>query len=108
MATSYSKKGNMIYIPQMETGKPYSQKSGKQKGETGNSNVRSKIEQVLTVNDGLRYPRSIIKHALDKEKFHPTQKPVSLMEYLIKTYTNEGDTVLDFTMGSGTTGVACI
>ena len=108
MATSYSKKGNMIYIPQMETGKPYSQKSGKQKGETGNSNVRSKIEQVLTVNDGLRYPRSIIKHALDKEKFHPTQKPVSLMEYLIKTYTNEGDTVLDFTMGSGTTGVACM
>ena len=38
---------------------------------------------------------------------HPTQKPVALMEYLIKTYTNEGDTVLDFTMGSGTTGVAC-
>ena len=38
---------------------------------------------------------------------HPTQKPVELLEYLIKTYTNEGDTVLDFTMGSGTTGVAC-
>jgi site-specific DNA-methyltransferase (adenine-specific) len=38
---------------------------------------------------------------------HPTQKPVALMEYLIKTYTNEGETVLDFTMGSGTTGVAC-
>lgn len=42
-----------------------------------------------------------------KGKVHPTQKPVSLMEYLVKTYTNEGDTVLDFTMGSGTTGVAC-
>jgi site-specific DNA-methyltransferase (adenine-specific) len=40
-------------------------------------------------------------------RLHPTQKPVALMEYLIKTYTNEGDTVLDFTMGSGTTGVAC-
>lgn len=39
---------------------------------------------------------------------HPTQKPVALMEYLIRTYTNEGDTVLDFTMGSGTTGVACV
>lgn len=39
--------------------------------------------------------------------YHETQKPVSLMEYLVKTYTNEGDTVLDFTMGSGTTGVAC-
>ena len=43
----------------------------------------------------------------DKSGFHPTQKPVALMEYLIKTYTNEGETVLDFTMGSGTTGVAC-
>lgn len=42
-----------------------------------------------------------------KGKLHPTQKPVALMEYLVKTYTNEGDTVLDFTMGSGTTGVAC-
>ena len=42
-----------------------------------------------------------------KGKLHPTQKPVELMEYLIKTYTNEGDTVLDFTMGSGTTVVAC-
>ncbi len=39
---------------------------------------------------------------------HPTQKPVDLMEYLVKTYTNEGDTVLDFTMGSGSTGVACV
>ena len=43
-----------------------------------------------------------------KYKTHPTQKPVDLLEYLIKTYTNEGDTVLDFTMGSGSTGVACL
>lgn len=41
------------------------------------------------------------------EKFHPTQKPIELLEYLIKTYTNEGELVLDFTMGSGSTGVAC-
>lgn len=56
-----------------------------------------------------RYPRSIQVFSSDKQKLrlHPTQKPVALMEYLIKTYTNEGDTVLDFTMGSGTTGVAC-
>ena len=54
-------------------------------------------------------PRSIQKFSRDaKGKQHPTQKPVALMEYLIKTYTNEGETVLDFTMGSGTTGVACI
>jgi len=53
-----------------------------------------------------RCPRSIIKFNT-QVGLHPTQKPVALMEYLIKTYTNEGETVLDFTMGSGTTGVAC-
>ena len=59
--------------------------------------------------DGLYNPKSILEvsNANQKGKVHPTQKPVALMEYLIKTYTNEGETVLDFTMGSGTTGVAC-
>ena len=54
------------------------------------------------------YPKSILKFASASKTVHPTQKPVALMEYLIKTYTNEGETVLDFTMGSGTTGVACV
>ena len=54
----------------------------------------------------MRCPRSIIKFNT-QVGLHPTQKPVALMEYLIRTYTNEGETVLDFTMGSGTTGVAC-
>ena len=54
------------------------------------------------------YPSEIIEFALDKNVIHPTQKPVSLMKYLIKTYTNEGDIVLDNCMGSGTTGVACV
>ena len=54
------------------------------------------------------YPLSIIEFNVDtKAEYHPTQKPVALLEYLIKTYTNENDTVLDFTMGSGSTGVAC-
>ena len=53
-------------------------------------------------------PNSILEFNNAQGGLHPTQKPVALMEYLIKTYTNEGDTVLDFTMGSGTTGVACI
>ena len=53
------------------------------------------------------YPSEIIEFGLDKA-IHPTQKPVALMEYLIKTYTNEGDLVLDNCMGSGTTGVACV
>lgn len=60
------------------------------------------------------YPTNIIKFNLEqnnqhsKKVFHPTQKPVALLEYLIKTYSNPGDTVLDFTMGSGSTGVAAI
>jgi site-specific DNA-methyltransferase (adenine-specific) len=66
-------------------------------------------------NDGLSrtytqyYPKTILEfsNANQKGKVHPTQKPLLLLEYLVKTYTNENDTVLDFTMGSGTTGVAC-
>lgn len=63
-----------------------------------------------TKNNGTRYPRSIQRFNTDKRKgsFHPTQKPVALLEYLIKTYTNEGDVVLDNCMGSGSTGVACV
>ena len=53
------------------------------------------------------YPRTILQFKSERG-FHPTQKPIALLEYLIKTYTNEGETVLDFTMGSGSTGVACI
>ena len=53
------------------------------------------------------YPREILKGFKSERGLHPTQKPVALMEYLIKTYTNENETVLDFTMGSGSTGVAC-
>lgn len=57
-----------------------------------------------------RYPRNVLRYASDKQKIklHPTQKPVALLEYLIKTYTNENETVLDNCMGSGSTGVACI
>lgn len=106
-ATSYSKKGNMIYNPQMEDGTPYTQKSGKQRNDYGNSTVRTPIEQVVTENSGTRYPRSVQKFNLDKDKHHPTQKPIALLEYLIKTYSSEGDTVLDNCMGSGSTGVAC-
>ena len=54
------------------------------------------------------YPRTVQEFKSEGKTVHPTQKPVALMEYLIKTYTNEGETVLDFTMGSGSTGVACV
>ena len=101
----------MIYNPQMTEGTPYNQKSGQQRQDNGHvlgSTVRSPIKQVYTENNGTRYPRSIQRFPLDKDKLHPTQKPVALLEYLIKTYTNEGNIVLDNCMGSGSTGVACI
>jgi len=68
-------------------------------------------KKVKEYNDtGFRYPTQVLKFKRDilTSNLHPTQKPVKLMEYLIKTYTNEGETVLDFTMGSGTTGVASV
>lgn len=67
-------------------------------------------KEVTTELSELRYPTTIKKFAVDKSgrKLHPTCKPVPLLEYLIRTYTNEGDIVLDNCMGSGTTGVACV
>lgn len=58
--------------------------------------------------DFTNWPRDVLEIPSEGRTVHPTQKPVALMEYLIRTYTNEGETVLDFTMGSGTTGVACM
>lgn len=97
----YAKPG--IYNPQMRIGfKPYSCVKG---GETENYRPSG---EVTTVSDGSRYPLTVLDFPRDKSKVHPTQKPVALMEYLIRTYTHEGMTVLDNCMGSGTTGVACV
>jgi DNA modification methylase len=106
-ATSFVKNNsNCPYNPQMINGIPYEMKQGK----GGDAVVREGSrtgKNIITKNNGTRYPNAIQKFNSDKEKLHPTQKPVALLEYLIKTYTNENDTVLDFTMGSGSTGVAC-
>ena len=59
-------------------------------------------------SDGSRYPTTVLKFNTERTKFHPTQKPVALLEYLIKTFSNAGDVVLDNCMGSGSTGVACV
>ena len=64
--------------------------------------------QKATVNEGLRFPEDILFIEHDKNRQHPTQKPVALFEYLIKTYTNEGEIVLDNCSGSGTTAIACL
>lgn len=95
------------YNPQFTQGTPYIKKRDRNNcdvfGRTGTK------DGYITKNNGKRYPVSIIKFNRElKNRYHPTQKPVALLEYLIKTYTNEGDLVLDFTMGSGSTGVACL
>jgi site-specific DNA-methyltransferase (adenine-specific) len=91
------------YNPQMRTGfKPYVCKQGSTKSKNYGSQAGA-----VTESNGERYPLTVIEFQRDKDKIHPTQKPVALMEYFVKTYTNEGDTILDNCMGSGTTGVAC-
>ena len=94
------------YIPQMTEGTPYSGFSS-ENATTGE--IMGKSKSIHRHNPtGERYPITVQKFNTERKRGgHPTQKPVALMEYLIKTYTNEGETVLDFTMGSGTTGVAC-
>lgn len=92
------------YNPQFVKGTPYicHRKNKKSPPTYGKQRDHS------TFSNGDRYPMQILKYGHDKERFHPTQKPVALLEYLIKTYTNKGDTVLDFTMGSGSTAIACL
>jgi len=101
----YSKAGT--YIPQgtfKTDGKP---RGGTAPSKTELGFGKGASENYTQTTSG--YPKSIVTFGTDNSKnVHPTQKPVALMEYLIKTYTLENETVLDFTMGSGTTGVACV
>ena len=99
-----------VYNPQMEKCEPH--KRNHSKGNMLNpqaNNCYGNFVEVPTIISDEKYPKSVINIQPEhKEFYHPTQKPVALCEYLIKTYTDEGDTVLDNCMGSGTTGVACI
>jgi DNA modification methylase len=96
-----------IYNPQKTTGHKPSNVSGKRLKETTNY---GKFENLIKGGQTDRYPRSIYKCNVVNSQHgivHPTQKPLTLVEMLVKTYTNEGDTILDNTMGSGTTMLAC-
>lgn len=97
--------GYCTYNPQMMQGRPWKKKQG-----ANRAHQYGAIKAQTQENYGTRYPRSVI--AIDNgnnfNHGHPTQKPVALYAYLIRTYTNAGDTVGDFTMGSGTTGVAAV
>jgi len=96
-----------VYNPQKTTG--HIRKTSKT-GKTYSSDCYGDETAKPFYDSTERYPRSVQVFATDKQKskLHPTQKPLELMRYLVKTYTQEGDTVLDFVMGSATTGVACI
>ena len=93
------------YNPQMSYGsKNYNSFESNKQG----SEVYKHKSRHRDCKDGSRYPTSVIKFNTERTKLHDTQKPVALLEYLIKTYTNENELVLDNCMGSGSTGVACI
>lgn len=92
------------YNPQMTAGDPY--KWSSKRGQSESYNKHNEVNREI-VNNGERYPRNILKFKQERG-LHPTQKPVGLMEYLIKTYTNEGETVLDNCIGSGTTAIAAL
>ena len=95
----------IVYNPQYTKGDPYVSKGDSM--VVGGKNY-GKFKNITKINEGTRYPNDIIRFQSEHDGFHPTQKPVDLLRYLIRTYSNEGDTILDNCMGSGTTAVACI
>ena len=92
-----------MYNPQMTKGKPYVNRGNKSEPTTNYGKFK---RDVKIISNGTRYPLKTIRFNSPARTVHPTQKPVDLLQYLIKTYTNEGMTVLDNCMGSGSTGVA--
>ena len=90
------------YNPQKVPGKPYTHKGRLTAGIYGD------VKSIPTKNDGTRYPSTILQYKNPTRSLHRTQKPVKLLEFLIKSYSNENDTVLDFTAGSMSCGVACL
>ena len=102
--TANCNKNNMLYIPQLEK----REKTRKYKKEADSDIYARKNTTSIEYTTDFKYPKSIleISNANQKNKLHPTQKPMELMKYLIKTYSNENDMVLDNTLGSGTTCLA--
>ena len=109
----FAKQSGGTYNPQMEKGEPYSRTSKNPEGYVGKKNDHNyglKPRKSFT-NDGIRYPKSILNISRDfsaQQQVHPTQKPVPLIEWLIKTYSNENEVVLDNCMGSGSCGIAAV
>ena len=109
----FAREAGGTYNPQMTVGEPYARQSSNAEGYVGKANTHGYGLKPRTgfVNTGTRYPKSILNISRDfsaQQQVHPTQKPVPLLEWLVKTYTNPGDLILDNCMGSGSTGVAAI
>jgi DNA modification methylase len=103
----YKKNGK--YYPIKEQRLNYNNKKMIYKNYSKGNKVYGKhTDTTKKIADQLRYPTTLKFFKTDENRKHPTQKPIALLEYLIKTYTKENETVLDFTMGSGSTGVACV
>ena len=102
------------YNPQFEKGEPYTALKGGKTSKVSDKGVTTYGKfmngcKFRNDNNGFRYPKQILEFGVvERNTLHPTQKPVLLFEYLIKTYTNDGETVLDNCIGSGTTAIACI
>ena len=108
----FSKKGERVnYYPIMREGEPYYRKrQDNSDNKKPNNHKLGVVHESETINTGFRYPETVIYFEQKwrrQDQVHPTQKPVPLLEYLVKTYTKEGETVLDNCMGSGTIGIAC-
>ena len=107
--TANRAKNNMLYNPQnlIPYGKVVKGRKGSSKDSDGNGYGRPSMKPEL-LQEFTNYPNSVLETASEGKTRHPTQKPVALFEYLIKTYTNENELVLDNCSGSGTTAIACI
>ena len=113
-AAASRKKGNMTYNPQGLTPvdikkKNSAQRIGKMLNQSHHLGPNNKLISNTEYSQKFtNYPNELLEFDIEYDTIHETQKPVKLIEYLIKTYSNEGDTVLDNTMGSGTTGIGCV
>lgn len=97
-----------VYNPQFQEGKPFTRKRYVSNGD-GNNYGKFERKKEVIINEGKRFPRSVMNFNNGNSKtIHPTEKPVPLLEYLIRTYTNEGETVLDNCAGSFSLGEACV
>lgn len=104
-------KGRVKYNPQLVPGEPYYRKRKANNGDKPNNHKLGLVKVSETINEGFRYP-STVQYFQQKwrrqDQVHSAQKPVPLIQWLVRSYSNEGDIVLDNTAGSGTTGVACV